>query len=387
MKPSNNMPDKLKIGLVLDTSLDPPDGVQQYVISIGEWLRGQGHDVHYLVGETRARELPNIHSLARNITVRFNGNKTTIPLFASRKAIKKTLRQHRFDVLHVQTPHHPLMAQPLIRAADSRTAIIGTFHIAAYNWLVTVGNWLLGWWLRPSLRRFDQIVSVSPAAQSFARKTFGVQTVVLPNVIDYSRFHAAKTLPRYDDDVLTIFFLGRLVARKGGLRLLEAAARLAKDSAMPKFRLVICGRGAEEAGMRRFIRQHGLQKTVEMVGFVSEADKPRYYASANITIFPSTGGESFGIVLLEAMASGRAAVLAGDNPGYRSVMAPRPDLLFDPRDTKALAQKIKRYATNPKLREEAARWGESYTRDFDTAMVGKKLLGIYRQALRKRRGA
>ncbi len=94
-----------------------------------------------------------------------------------------------------------------------------------------------------------------------------------------------------------------------------------------------------ESKIRSYVKSYNLQSIVTLTGFVSESEKPRYYASADISVFPSSGGESFGIVLLEAMASGKAAVLAGDNPGYRSVMSPRPDLLFDPLDADALAEK------------------------------------------------
>ncbi|HVI60590.1 MAG TPA: glycosyltransferase family 4 protein [Candidatus Saccharimonadales bacterium] len=381
------MAKKLKVGLVLDTSLDPPDGVQQYVIGVGEWLRRQGHDVHYLVGQTTERDLPNIHSLSRNISVQSNGNRTTMPLPTSRRKLRALLDEEQFDVLHVQTPHSPFMAQRLVLAAGPQTAIIGTFHIAAYSWLETVGNRLLGWWLRPSLRRFDQIVSVSPAAADFARRTFKIDTEVVPNVFDYARFHTAKPFKKYQDKVLTVLFFGRLVPRKGCRLLLETAARLAADPKSPNFRLVICGKGAQAGQLRRFIERNGLSKLTEMTGFVSEADKPRYYASADVTVFPSSGGESFGIVLLEALASGRAAVLAGDNPGYRSVMAPRPELLFDPHDAAELTAKLRQYLTEADLRRQAARWGADYTKYFDTAVVGQKLLAIYGEALRKRRSA
>lgn len=380
------MASKLTIGLVLDTSLDPPDGVQQYVISVGEWLRDRGHDVHYLVGQTQNRQLPNIHSLSRNVSVRFNGNRTTIPLFASRHTVRQVLEKYRFDVLHVQTPHHPLLAQRLVLAADTQTAVIGTFHIAAYSRLVTAGNWLLGWWLRPSLRRFDKIISVSPAAAAFARQTFHVDTDVLPNVVDYPLFHDAKPLPQYANDKLTILFLGRLVPRKGCLLLLQAVAKLAQDSSVPEFRVIICGKGSQASELLQFIKRHNLSGTVEMTGFVSEADKPRYYASADISVFPSSGGESFGIVLLEAMASGRAAVLAGDNPGYRSVLSPKPELLFDSSDSRQLASILKKYLIDKALRKDAARWGAAYTENFDIKHVGEQLEAIYRQALLKRRG-
>ncbi len=380
-------PKPLKIGLVLDSGLDKPDGVQQYVLAIGEWFRIQGHDVHYLVGQTRRRDIEGIHSLSRSIDVRFNGNDGSIPLWAGKSKLRRFLRTGRFDVLHVQTPHHPLLAQRIILAASRRTAIIGTFHIAPYNWLSTIGNKALGVWLRPSLRRFDKIVSVSAAAADFAGRTFGIKTEILPNVVDYRRFHSAKPLPEYDDDVLTILFMGRLVQRKGCQRLLEAIAALQGRRDLPKFRVVICGKGPLEARLKHFSEQHGLNDVVMFTGFVDETDKPRYYASADIAVFPSRGGESFGIVLIEAMASGRAVVLAGDNPGYHSVMAPQPKLLFDPEDTNALSDALAGLMLHPELRQTVRTWEADYAKQFDVAVVGAKLLDIYTRALRKKQGA
>ncbi len=388
MKRFNSMatvPKRLKIGLVLDTSLDTNEGVPRYVIDIGEWLRGQGHDVHYLVGQTDTRQLPNIHSLSRNIGVRFNGTRTTIPLPANRRKLQRFVRQQKFDVLHVQTPHHPLMAQHLIKAAGPQTAVIGTFHVLPYGRLSRFGNKALGLWLRPSLKRFDRMLAVSPAAAEYCRWSFGLTAEVLPNVVDYKQFRNAKPLPRYDDEKPTILFLGRLVPRKGPMKLLQAAALLAARTDIKPFRVVICGSGPLQPKLEAFITKHNLSDTVELAGFVSEADKPRYYASADIAAFPSRGGESFGIVLLEAMAGGHAVVLAGDNPGYRSVMAPQPDLLFDAGDEQLLADKLAYYLNNTAAARKLRLWGRAYAADFDTAVVGTKLLGIYEAALRKRR--
>jgi len=382
MAPATN---KLKIGLVLDTSLDPSDGVQQYIIALGEWLRYEGHDVHYVVGQTARRDLPNIHSLARNITVRFNGNVTTIPLPVPRRKLRDFLAREQFDVLHVQMPHSPFMAGRLITVAGPKTAVIGTFHIAPYNRVVSIGNRLLGLWLSRSLKRFDDVVSVSSAARDFAKQTFHMDTEVLPNVIDYRHFHNAKPLPQYEDDKLTVLFLGRLVPRKGSLLLLQAIAKLAIDPDLPPFRVLICGRGPLEGALRRFIAQHQLDPIVSMVGFVSEEEKPRYYASADVSVFPSSGGESFGIVLLEAMAGGHAAILAGDNPGYHSVLAPRSELLFNPHDSNELADRIKLYLLDDTLRRQAGTWGAKYTPDFDVSVVGGQLLTRYYEVLRKRR--
>lgn len=373
-------PTKLTIGLVLDTSLDPPDGVQQYVISLGEWLRAAGHEVHYLVGETSRHDLPNIHSLSRNIRVRFNGNRTTIPLPTSRRRLRRFLADHHFDILHVQSPHHPLMAQRLLLAAPVTTAVVATFHILPYSPLVRHANRLLGWWLRPSLRRIDQMLAVSPMAAEFERETFGLDARVLPNVFDYPRFHDAEPFEQYADDVRTILFLGRLVPRKGCRYLLEAVASLDR-SALPPFRVVVCGKGPLRGELETFAHEAGIADVVEFTGFVSETDKPRYYASADIAVFPSTGGESFGIVLLEAMAGGKAVVLAGDNPGYASVMQPRPETLFSPADIPDLAARLELYLTDETACRELAAWGEAYSQRFAIDRVGPELVSLYKQLL------
>ncbi len=380
------LPAKLRVGLVLDTSLDSDEGVPRYVIDIGQWLTSQGHEVHYLVGQTDKRQLPNLHSLSRNIKVRFNGTTTTIPLPTSRRKLRRFMASHPFDVLHVQTPHHPLMAQHLIRAASPDTAVIGTFHVLPYNWLSRMGNKTLGLWLKPSLKRFDRMLAVSPVAADYCRWSFGVRAEVLPNVVDYNLFRTAKPLQKYDDDVATILYLGRLVPRKGCLKLLEAIALLAKRTDLPPFRVMICGSGPLKHRLERYIAENDMGDIVELAGFVSDEDKPRYYASADIAAFPSSGGESFGIVLLEAMASGRAVVLAGDNPGYRSVMHSQQGLLFDPSDAEQLADKIAHYLTDKAEADAMRKWGSAYSADFDVAVVGTKLLGIYESALRKRRG-
>ncbi|HVX58096.1 MAG TPA: glycosyltransferase family 4 protein [Candidatus Saccharimonadales bacterium] len=379
---------KLKIGFVLDDGLDQPDGVQQYILAVGDWLRAQGHEPHYLVGQTTRTDIPNVHSLSRNIRVRFNGNRGgTMPLPTSRRKLRRFLEAEQFDVLHVQVPYSPFMGHRLIMNADRRhTAIIGTFHIAPSSWVVSSGNTLLGMWLHRSLRRFDRMLSVSAAAADFARDTFHIDSEISPNVIDYRRFHAAKPLEQYRDGRLTILFLGRLVPRKGCLQLLKAVATLKNDpNNLPPFRLLLCGTGSLEAQLQRYITEHGLEDTVELVGFVQEVDKPSYYASADIAVFPSTGGESFGIVLLEAMASGHAAILAGDNPGYRSVLVSRPELLVNPHDIRALSIRLGQYLQDSALRRDVQEWGAAFTKAFDVEVVGQQLVGIYREALHKRR--
>lgn len=369
---------QLKIGFVLDTSLDPPDGVQQYILRLGEWMNVQGHDVHYLVGETKRTDIPNVHSLSKNVTVTFNGNKMTIPLWAYRAKVKQLLLAEQFDILHVQSPYHPLMAQYILRKSKT-AAIVSTFHILPYGKIAAAANRLLGITLQPSLKRVNTFLSVSSAAVVFQRRTFGVDSKVLPNVFDYPRFANAQPLLTKDDRV-TILFLGRLVERKGCQYLLQALANLDLNT-LPKIRVVVCGKGALLPELQSFASNNGLSDIVEFAGFVSEDDKPGYYASADISVFPSTSGESFGIVLLEAMASGRSSVIAGNNPGYATVMQPRPDLLVNPKDIDTFTAKLQELITDSGKRNQAADWGKEYVRGFDVAVVGPKLISEYEMAI------
>lgn len=226
------------------------------------------------------------------------------------------------------------------------------------------------------------MLAVSSAAALFARQSFKIEAEVLPNVFDYELYKNAKPLEKYDDDRLTILFLGRLVQRKGCTLLLQAVAGLKQSSAdLGDFRVVICGSGHLRSKLEQFVNANDLADVVEFVGFVNETDKPRYYASADLAVFPSRGGESFGIVLLEAMASPKGAVLAGNNPGYHSVMEPQPDLLFNPRSAVDLKNKLEVYITDTSLRKQKAAWGSQYSAAFDTDEVGKELFNIYTQAL------
>jgi phosphatidylinositol alpha-mannosyltransferase len=365
----------MKIGFVFDDSLDKPDGVQQYILALGGWFRAQGHEVHFLVGETKRTDLENLHSLSRNMHVRFNGNRMSIPLPADKHAIRQLLQQEQFDVLHVQMPYSPFLAAKIIKAAPSKTAVVGTFHIMPQSGVVRLATYGLGMWLRSTLKRFDSVFAVSDAARDFAGKVFKLKEVsVLPNVVDVRRFADAETFAQYDDRMPTIMFLGRLVPRKGCMTLLEAAKILADREI--NFRVVVCGKGELLPELRAYVNVNNLDKYVEFTGFVEETDKPRFVKSADVMVFPSTGGESFGIVLIEAMAAAKPVVLAGDNDGYRSVLQ-RSEQLFRPGDAAELADKLVLFLQDKGTREQAVAWQTGHVQQFDVQAVGAQLLSTY----------
>lgn len=374
-----------KIAFVLDDSLDPVDGVQQYVLTLGEWFRSQGHDVHYIVGETARRDIPNIHSIGQNVKVRFNQNRMSIPLPVSKKLIHRLMAREEFDIVHVQMPYSPMLGGRVIKAAGPQTAVVGTFHIAPHSRAVHVANTLLKLITARSLRRVDEIASVSRTAQDFAWETFGVESAVIPNTLKLERFFNPRPLSQYKKST-NIMFFGRLVERKGCEHLLRAVRRLNDAKNLPEdCKVIICGAGPLEVSLKSYIRTHHLGKLVEFTGFVSEANKPHYLAAADIVAYPSTGGESFGIVLLEGMAAARGVVLAGNNPGYASVMGERPEVLFDPTDEENFAHKLLKYLEDAQARQKAHEWQQQFVRQFDVPNVADEVMVMYEEALHKRR--
>jgi phosphatidyl-myo-inositol alpha-mannosyltransferase len=372
----------MKIGFVLDDSLDKTDGVQQYVTTLGEWFRHHGHDVHYLVGRTERIDLKNIHSLSRNVQTHFNQNRMSTPLPGNARNIRKVLAEDPpFDILHVQMPYSPFMAGKVIRHAPKETVIIGTFHVLPFSVRESVATRLLAAAVRRSRKKVDAVVSVSEPAARFARKRFKVKSVVVPNAVDVNHFHKGKRLKKYSDGKINIVFLGRLVERKGCMHFLKAIEELHKQNMLHMVRVLILGKGPMESALKRFVAERRLGKTVQFLGFVAEEDKPDLLASADIAVFPSLGGESFGIVLVEAMAAGAGVVLAGNNKGYRSVMGVHKDQLITPEDTAALAKTLKKYIVSIPARKRAKKWQEVRAMEYDVQVVGKKLLQLYREVL------
>lgn len=375
----------LKIAFVLDDSLDKTDGVQQYVTTLGRYYEHLGYEVHYLVGQTARTDLTHIHSLSRNLQVHFNQNRMSTPLPASSKRIKALLEHEVYDVIHVQMPYSPLMAARIIKAASPKTAVIGTFHIIPFSGLEKKATRLLGMALKTSRRRFDAVVSVSEPAAVFLKQSFKLPSIVIPNVIDVGHFSKGQRFPKYDDEKHTIVFLGRLVERKGCMYFLQAIEKLHAKQYLDTVRVLICGKGPLQAKLEAYVRQHHLGHAVHFTGYVSEADKPNYLASADIAVFPSTGGESFGIVLIEAMAAGSKVVLGGNNVGYQTVIGERTDQLIELDNPDAFAKQLSHFIRSSQARQRAHRWQMAAVQQYDVHEVGQQLLSLYNEALLKRR--
>ncbi len=369
----------MKIGFVLDDGLDKPDGVQQYILTVGAWLAAQGHEIHYLVGETKRRDIPNLHSLSDNITVRFNKNRASIPYRIKRPKIIKLLNSG-FDVLHIQMPYSPILSGFIINNAPNKTAVFGTFHIFPYSSLEKSASKVFSLTLKKSLKRFDNFVSVSEAARQFALHSLGADSKVVPNTVDLNKFKVVKA-PQ--NAKLNIVFLGRLVERKGALELLKAIKHLHIIDPLKNIVIRIGGKGPLEKKLHDFVAKNNLGKFVIFDGYIEEKQKPDYLAQADIAVFPSLGGESFGIVLLEAMASGSGVVLAGDNPGYRSVFNDTRAIIH-PKHTGVFTKELQALIKNKELRKDIHKGQQILVTKYGVNSVGPQIVKLYEQALRMR---
>lgn len=376
---------KLRVGLVFDDSLDRPDGVQQYVMRVAEWLREHGHEVYLLVGETHERDLPHLHSLSRNITVKFNGNTMSIPRPVPRKLLRELLEELQLDVIHVQTPYSPFMSGRLMSLASANTAVVGTFHILPYSFFVKVANRVLAVLNTRTGKRFDDVMAVSPPASEFARRYYGYNGPVVPNPFRLADFTVS---PGAKNKVPRIVFLGRLVARKGAKELLLAVQyMLANGLYEGPLSVTIAGRGHMMEELQTLASKIDSAVKIDFPGFIAEEDKPALIESADVFALPSISGESFGISLIEGLAAARGAVLAGDNAGYASILYELPELLVNPRDTEAFAKLLAHWLKDPQARVAMAKRQKQYVQQFDLAVVGPAIERVYNEALQSQRSS
>lgn len=380
----------LRIGLVIDDGLDKPDGVQQIVLTLGRRLAALGHEVHYVTSSTARTDLPNLHVLGRTVSVRFNGNRLRSPLPARRADVRRLLAAVPFDVLHVTMPYSPLLAGRVVSAASPRTAVVGQFVIYPQDALTRWGIRGLGLAERRRLRRFDSVAALSEAARESVREAFGRDEVpIIGGPVELAAAApagaSAGASAADGDGPVRIVFLGRLVERKGPRELLAAVAAMPPTTR--PWTLTLAGRGPLLDDLRERARAAGIADRVDFPGFVAEEDKSALLAGADVVALPSTGGESFGMSVVEALADAGGVVLAGDNPGYRTPMAGLEDQLVDPRDTAAFARTLARWVDDAPARAAVRPRQRAAAERFDAGEITAQTLAWYEQAIAARRAA
>jgi len=368
----------MKIGLVCPYIYPEAGGVAQHVRHLYENLRLGGHDVRIITashGPQRASE-GDILRIGVGFSMPLNGSIGTLtfsPRYISQ--IREMLARERFDVLHLHEPFVPFLSLFLLR--ESRSVNIATFHAyAGFSPSYEVGSRMM----KSHAARLHGRIAVSAAARHFIDRFFPGDYKVIPNGVDIPRYEGAVPIARWQDGTPNILFVGRHEPRKGLLDLLKAHRILRKAGYGD--RLLVVGSGPQEREARRYVATRGLQE-VEFLGRVTDAEKAQLFRTADVYVAPATGGESFGIVLLEAMAAG-APIVASDIHGYKGVVRRgREGLLVQPREPAQLAAAIGRLLDDPALRAEMGAAGRRRAESFSWPAVTEKVEDYYGFVIRR----
>lgn len=369
----------LNIALVFDDSLDRPDGVQQHLKTLAAWLVEQGNKVSFVCGQTTSQQPEGVEvfSLAKNLRIKANQNSLSLPLPVAKRSIRLILDRKGFDIIHLMLPFSPWFGGRVVNEALSRgMPLIGTFHTYPATTSQRAGSRLYGLLYGRKLKRFNQLISVSKATQTSVRELFGVQSIVLPNFIDIEHRRLGVKAKNQSQSIV---FLGRMVERKGPQHLIEALGMLKAEGKLDNVRVKLGGPGPLLPQLRKRAAELDLNSQVDFPGFIDEEVK-MHFLDADLSVFPSTGGEAFGISLLEAMAA-NTLVLGGDNPGYRTILGSQPKLLVDPTDIVALSSRIDELLNNTKLRHQLLKWQADQLTQYNVRVVGPRVIAVYHEAL------
>jgi phosphatidylinositol alpha-mannosyltransferase len=368
----------VKIGLVTPYVYPLPGGVNDHVGHLYEALRGRGHDVRILTashGLQRSSE-GDVIRIGKGFSVPSNGSMGTVTVSPRyRSQIQAVLDREQFDLLHFHEPFVPLLA--LFTLRESRSVNVATFH--AYSGYAP-GYQLGGKMLGPVARNLHGRIAVSAAARHFADRYLPGDYKVIPNGVDRDRFAHAVPIARWQDGCPNILFVGRLESRKGLLPLLKAYRILRKSGRA--CRLLVVGSGPQEREARRYVMTRRLPD-VEFLGRVPDAEKVQLFKTADVYVSPATGRESFGIVLLEAMAAG-TAIVCSDIHGYKGVVRRGEEaLLVPPGESRPLAEAIRRVLDDPDLRDRMRQSGLERVVEFGWDRIAARVEAYYGFVIRR----
>lgn len=377
----------MKIGIVTPYDWSYPGGVRDHVWHLANEFISMGHDVRVLApasGTKGKLTEKNILKMGRTTPIPINGSIARIMLDPSLVLrVRRVLQREHFDVLHVHEPLVPGLSLAALRC--SHTLTVGTFHASSYPHLYSTSNLAYAStypFLRPLFRRLAGRIAVSSAARQFISRYFPADYRVIPNGVNLDHIDAeVAPFPQYMDGKRNILFVGRFEKRKGAKYLLRAIPYIRERH--PDTRFLFVGEGRLRRGFQKFVERHGWQDVI-FTGYVSDEDKQRYFASSHVFCSPATGGESMGVVLLEAMASG-TPVVASDINGYRTVISSGIDgLLTAPRDSEELAWAIGQLLEYEPLRQKFIQVGRQKAYDYAWPYVAQHVLDYYYELLDER---
>ena len=364
---------KLRIGLVCPYSWDVPGGVQNHIRDLAEFLIDNGHHVEVLAPATESEDLPDyVVSAGRAVSIPYNGAVARV-LFGvgANSRVRSWINDGDFDLLHLHEPAIPSLS--LLACWAGEGAMVGTFHAAAkYQKAI----FAIGPILEPVIEKLSARIAVSESARLTLTAHLETDAIVIPNGIYADNYRDGSSRPEWQGN--TIGFLGRFEEDRKGLPVLLDALPIISRF-IPDIRVLIAGPGDSEEVLAKVDPQ--LRNRVEFLGKISEEDKADFLASVSLYIAPNTGGESFGIILAEAMAGG-AAVVASDIPAFADVLGNgQYGALFESENSENLAKVIIDVLRDETKRRELAAAGAVHAQRFDWGQVGEEIFEVYELAM------
>ncbi len=360
----------MRIALACPYAWDAPGGVQTHVRQLAGRLRARGHDVLVVAPSSTRPKESFVRSVGRPIRIPYNQSVAPVaPTLGARSRVRAALRGFRPDVVHAHEPLIPGVGMFAVRATDR--PVVGTFHaFAERSPLFSAAGPIL----RPLWRRLDARIAVSRAAAAFVRQRVGRDEIrVIPNGVEVKPFADAE--PARLPEGRRVLFVNRLDRRKGFPVMVEAFGRLA--ATRPDAILVVIGDGRDRDAVRSLPPR--LRGRVLLLGTVPHDVLPGYHAACDVFCAPATGRESFGIVLVEAMAAG-LPVVASDIAGYREVVRDGMEgILVPPGDPAGLAAALDRILSDADLAAALAAGGRMRARRYAWAVVTAEVEAVYRE--------
>lgn len=367
----------MRIGLVSPYAFDVPGGVQLHVRDLAEYLVGAGHDVSVLTPADDETALPPYAvSVGGAVPVRYNGSVARLA-FGPRAAARvgRWLSAGDFDVIHVHEPISPSASMLALWAWDGPS--VATFHTSNER---SRALQLAQPLLRPGLEKIAGRIAVSTEARRTVTAHLGGDAVVIPNGVYVDRFARAPRVPRWlgTTDRPTIAFLGRMNEPRKGLSVLLDALP-AVQQRHPGVRVLVAGPGDPNEALAA--RPAATRAAVEMLGLVSDTEKASLLASCDLYVAPNTGGESFGIILIEAMSAG-APVVASNLDAFTKVLdGGAAGVMFEAGDAASLAAAVSSLLADPVRRDVLSRGGHRRARLFDWSVVADRVVTVYETVL------
>ncbi len=373
----------MKIGLVCPYSIAKGGGVQEVVKALQTEYTKLGHEAVIITPQLREP----FDSRDRRMVFLGSAADFKSPLATTAQVsasvltdeIDAMLEYEQFDILHFHEPWVPVLSRQIL--SRSQTVNVATFHAKLPETLASRAlAKVITPYTKPLLRHIDAFTAVSDAAAEYVRSLTDAEIEIIPNGIHIGHFRKPANVQKPARGPKTIFYVGRLEKRKGVKYLLYAFQELQKQT--PDVRLLLGGDGVDREKLEELTTTLGI-KNVEFLGYIDDAEKRKLLHTSDLFCSPALYGESFGIVLLEAMSSGLVTV-AGNNPGYESVMTGIGQLsLVDPRDTKEFAHRLHLLLEDEGIRELWQKWAKKHVRQFDYPKVAAMYLDSYERALAK----